>query len=40
MREYIGQAAATQIKLVNSNSSQVGDIPSQQNRLLIDEDDV
>ena len=40
MQEYIGQAAATQFKLVKSNSSQIGDIPSQQIRLLIEENDV
>ena len=40
IQEYIGQAAATEFKLVKSNSSQAGDIPSQQIRLLIDEDDI
>lgn len=40
IQEYIGQAAATTFKLVESNSSQLGDIPSQQIKLLIDEDDV
>ena len=41
IQEYIGQAAATEFKLVESNSSQAGgDISFQQIRLLIDEDDV
>jgi hypothetical protein len=40
IQEYIGQTAAATFKLVESNSDQVGDIPNQQIRLLIDEDDV
>ncbi len=40
IQEYIGQAVASDFKLVELNSSQVGDIPTQQIRLLIDEDDV
>ncbi len=40
IQEYVGQATTTKFKLVGSNSSKVGDIPSQHIRLLIDEDDV
>ena len=40
IQEYISQAATTSFKLVESNFDQVGDIPSQDIKLLIDEDDV
>ena len=40
IQEYISQAVTTSFKLVESNSDQVGEIPSQDIKLLIDEDDV
>ena len=40
IQEYISQTVTTNFKLVESKSNQVGDIPSQQIKLLIDEDDV
>lgn len=40
IQEYISQTVTTNFKLVESKLNQVGDIPSQQIKLLIDEDDV
>ena len=40
IQEYISQAVTTSFKLVESNLDQAGDIPSQDIKLLIDEDDV
>ena len=40
IQECISQVITTKFKQVESNSSQVAEIPSQQIKLLIDEDDV
>jgi len=40
IQKYIGQAVTTGFKLVESKSDQVAGIPSQQIKLLIDEDDI
>jgi hypothetical protein len=40
IQEYISQAVTTEFKLIESCSNQIADIPAQQIKLLIDEDDV